>query len=168
MVEYDTKTIQQNIGISSVIPIYINEIPDVDHSFAAQDQPGEVDPSKPATDEEIANNSLIANAIMTLSEYYLAYKLAVDPEQNFRVLLLDRSLSTERASLLYETRKTDFWDSKSTLIGYINSSGGQVDKNDLAIARLHVYNKGFRFTCCQEQTSCTMPSFACPRKQNPN
>jgi len=139
-VEYDAKTIQQNLGISSVVPIYVNEITDVDHSFAAQDQPGEVDPSKPATDEEIANNSLIANAIMTFSEYYLAYKLAVDPAQNIRILLMDRSLSTERASLLYETRKTDFWDAKSALVGYV-SDGRQFDRNDLAIARHHVWNK---------------------------
>jgi hypothetical protein len=139
-VDYDAKTLGQNIGVSSVVPIYVNEIPDVDQSFAAQEQPGEVDPSKPATDWEIANNSLIANAIMTFSEFYLAYKLAVDPAQNFRVLLMDRSLSTERASLLYETRKTEFWDAKSALIGYA-SGGRQVDKNDLAIARQHVCNK---------------------------
>jgi hypothetical protein len=139
-VDYDVKTIQQNIGVSSVVPIYVNEIPDVDHSFAAQDEPAEVDPSKLATEQEITNNSLIANAIMTFSEFYLAYKLAADPQQSFRVVLMDRSLSTERASLLYETRKTDFLEAKSTLIGYV-SGGRQVDKNDLAIARQHVYNK---------------------------
>jgi hypothetical protein len=139
-VEYDAKTIQQNVGLSSVVPMYINEIPDVDISFSAQEQPSEVNPSKPATDEEIANNSLIANVIMTFSECYLAYKLAVDPEQNIKVLLMDRSLSTERASLLYETRKTDFWDAKSTLVGY-NSEGRKVDRNDLAIARQHVCNQ---------------------------
>jgi hypothetical protein len=139
-VDYDVKTIQQNIGVSSVVPIYVNEIPDVDLSFAAQEQPGEVDPSKLATEQEIANNSLIANAIMTFSEFYLAYKLAADPEQNFRVLLMDRSLSTERASLLYDTRKMDFWDAKSALVGYV-SGGRRVDKNDLAIARQHVCNR---------------------------
>jgi hypothetical protein len=139
-VEYDAKTIQHNIGISSVIPIYVNEIPDVDHSYAAQEQPGEVNPSKPTTDEEIANNSLIANAIMTLSEYYLAYKLAVDPTENLRVLLLDRSLSTERASLLYESRNISYWKEKSALVGYC-ISGKKFDTNDLAIARHHVCNK---------------------------
>ena len=139
-IEYDTKTLDQNIGISSVVPVYVNEIPDVDHSFAAQEQPGEVDPSKPASDEEIANNSFIANAIMTFSEYYLAYKLAVDSEQNFKVLLMDRSISTERASLLYESRKTSFWDDKSALVGY-SVNGKKVDANDLAIARHHVCNK---------------------------
>ena len=139
-VEYDAKTIQRNIGISSVIPIYVNEIPDVDHSYAAQEQPGEVNPSKPTTDEEIANNSLIANAIMTLSEYYLAYKLAVDPAENLRVLLMDRSLSTERASLLYESRNISYWKEKSALVGY-SINGKKFDTNDLAIARHHVCNK---------------------------
>lgn len=139
-VEYDAKTIQQNIGISSVVPVYVNEIPAVDTSFMAQEQPGEESPSKPATDEEIANNSLIANAIMTFSEFYLAYKLAVDPQQNLRVILLDRSISTERASLLYESRKTSFWEEKSALVGY-SVNGMKVDANDLAIARHHVCNK---------------------------
>ncbi len=139
-VKYDAKTLDQNIGISSVVPIYINEIPDVDHSFAAQEQPGEVDPSKPATDEEIANNSLIANAIMTFSEFYLAYKLAIDPIQNFEIILMDRSLSTERAKLLYESRKITFWEQKSALINY-DINGTKVDANDLAMARHHVCNK---------------------------
>ena len=139
-VEYDMKTLKQNIGISSVVPIYVNEILDVDHSFAALDQPAEVDPAKPYTDEEIANNSLIANAIMTFSEFYLAYKLAVDREQNFRILLMDRSLSTERASLLYESRKIGFWIEKSALVGY-SINGARVDGNDLTIARHRVWNK---------------------------
>jgi hypothetical protein len=139
-VTYDAKTLEQNIGISSVVPIYVNEILDIDHSFAATEQPGEVDPSKPVTDEEIANNSLIANAIMTFSEFYLAYKLAADPEQNFRIILMDRSLSTERARLLYESRKTNFWDTKIALVGYIINRQ-KFDVNDLAIARHHVCNK---------------------------
>lgn len=140
-VKYDAKTIQQNMGISSVVPIYVNEIPDVDHTYAAQEQPAEVNPSKPATDEEIANNSLIANVIMTFSEYYLALKLATDPTQDTRVILMDRSLSTERASLLYETRKTGFTRVKSALLGY-QPEGAEValDANDLVTARQHVYN----------------------------
>jgi hypothetical protein len=34
--------------------------------------------------------------IKTEYEYYLAYKLATDPNQNTHIILLDRSLSTER------------------------------------------------------------------------
>jgi hypothetical protein len=140
-VTYDAKTMQQNMGISSVVPIYINEIPEVDTSFSAQEQPSEINPAKPVTDEEIANNSMIANAIMAFSEYYLAYKIVADPNQKTHVLLMDRSLSTERASLLYETRKTDFWNAKSTLLGYAANSGDAIDKNDLALARQHVCNQ---------------------------
>jgi hypothetical protein len=140
-VQYDAKTMQQSMGISSVVPIYINEIPEVDHTFSAQEQPSEINPAKTATDEEIANNSMIANAIMTFSEYYLAYKIAADPNQKTHVILMDRSVSTERASLLYETRKTDLWNAKTTLIGY-NTSGGDspIDKNDIIIARQHMSN----------------------------
>jgi hypothetical protein len=140
-VEYDERTLQRGMGISSVVPIYINEIPDVDTSYSAQEQPGEVNPAKPMTDEEIANNSLIANAIMTFSEYYLAYKLAADPAQDTRIILLDRSLSTERASLLYETRKTGFWNAKTAIVG-CKASGDDstIDKNDIIIARQHVSN----------------------------
>jgi hypothetical protein len=138
-VAYDERTLQSSMGISSVVPIYINEIPDVDTSYAAQEQPGEVNPAKPMTEEEIANNSLIANAIMTFSEYYLAYKIAADPNQKTHVILMDRSLSTERASLLYETRKTNFWKAKTALVGCQSSSDDTpIDKNDIIIARQHV------------------------------
>jgi hypothetical protein len=163
-VEYDAKTIQQNLGVSSVVPIYVNEIPDVDHTFAAQEQPDELSPAKSLTDEEIANNSLIANAIMTFSEYYLAYKLAADPAQDTRIILMDRSLATERASLLYETRKTDFWKAKSALVDYkAGNDDIPIDKNDLAIARQHVCNQAlalpppradylrYAITCLAEQ-----------------
>jgi hypothetical protein len=140
-VAYDERTLQRSMGVSSVVPIYINEILDVDTSYAAQEQPGEVNPAKPMTDEEIANNSLIANVIMTFSEYFLAYKLAADPAQDARVILLDRSLSTERASLLYETRKTGFWNAKTALVGCKpNGAGIPIDKNSLIIARQHVLN----------------------------
>ena len=145
LIRYDAKTIQQNMGISSVVPIYINEILDVDHTFSAQEQPSEINPAKTATDEEIANNSMIANAIMTFSEYYLAYKIAADPNQKTHVIFMDRSLSTERASLLYETRKTDFWNAKTTLIGCSTSGGDTpIDKNDIIIARQHVSNQALR------------------------
>ena len=142
---YDHKTIEQNMGISSVVPIYINEIPDVDHTYAAQEQPNETNPARAATEGEIANNSLIANTIMTFSEYYLALKLATDPAQNTNVILMDRSLSTERASLLYETRKTNFWHAKTALIGYQTQNNNQtIDAIDLALARQHVSSAKLR------------------------
>ena len=46
------------MGISSVVPMYINEIPDVDQVFFAQEQPSEVSPNKTLTDEGIINNAI--------------------------------------------------------------------------------------------------------------
>ncbi len=143
-IQYDQKTLEQTMGLSSVVPIYINEIPDIDHSFASSEQPDQLDPEKTMTDEEIANNSMIANTIMTFSEYYLALKLAMDSTRDTHIILMDRSLSTERANLMYETRKTGkagAWQAKCTQIGY-EIDGTAVDQNDLIIARQHIVNKG--------------------------
>jgi hypothetical protein len=49
-------------------------------------------------------------------------------------------LSTDRAILLYETRKTEFWDVKCSLKGYrIGEDESPVEQADLAIAR-HVFS----------------------------
>jgi hypothetical protein len=140
-VEYDAKTIQQSTGISSVVSIYVNEIPEVDQAFFAQGQPSEVSPNKVLTDEGIISNATIANSMMTFSEYYLAYKLAADPNRDTRIILLDRSLSVDRASLLYDTSKMEYWTAKSSLLGY-KIDDVALDVNDLAVARQHVYNRG--------------------------
>jgi hypothetical protein len=139
--KYDAKTIQQSTGMSSVVPIYVNEIPEVDQAFYAEGQPGETSPNKALTDEGIISNANIANSIMTFSEYYLAYKLAADPDKSTRIILLDRSLSVDRASLLYDTSKMEYWTAKSSLLGY-KIGEASVDVNDLALARQHVYNAG--------------------------
>ena len=138
-VQYDAKTIQQGTGMSSVVPIYVNEIPEVDQAFYAEGQPGETSPNKALTDEGIISNATIANAIMTFSEYYLAYKLAADPNRDINIILLDRSLSVDRASLLYDTSKMEYWTAKSSLLGY-KIDDAPMDVNDLAIARQHIYN----------------------------
>ncbi len=138
-IEYDERTIQQGTGISSVVPIYVNEIPDVDQTFSAPGQPEELNPSKQLTDEAIVDNSIIANSIMTFSEYYLAYKLAAKQHQNTQIILLDRCLSSERASLLYDTSKTELWRNKSAILG-LKVDGTPIDENDLSIGRHCVSN----------------------------
>ncbi|NWG10762.1 hypothetical protein HXY33_03295 [Candidatus Bathyarchaeota archaeon] len=137
--ECDDKTAKQGAGISSVVPIYVNEIPDVDQTFFDASQPREISLAKPLTDESIISNASIANWIMTFAEYYLAYKLATDPDQNMHIIFLDRSLSIERASLLYDTSKIDFWKAKSSIIGY-KIDNEPFDINDLTIARQYVSN----------------------------
>jgi hypothetical protein len=137
-VRHDAKTIQQSTGMSSVVPIYVNEIPEVDQAFYADGQPGETNP-KALTAEGIISNATIANSIMTFSEYYLAYKLAADPNRDTRIILLDRSLSVDRASLLYDTSKMEYWNAKCSLLGY-KVGDARLDGNDLALARQHSHN----------------------------
>jgi hypothetical protein len=140
LVKYDRRTIQQGAGISSVVPVYINEIPDIDQAFFNAEQPEEISLNKPLIDEAIISNATIANWIMTFAEYYLAYKLATSPDQNVRIILLDRSLSIERASLLYDTSKRELWEAKSSVIGY-KVDDEPIDINDLTIARQCVCNQ---------------------------
>ncbi len=138
-VKYDERTSQHGAGISSVVPIYVNEIPDVDQTFFEASQPDEISLAKPLTEESIINNATVANWIMTFAEYYLAYKLATDNEQNFRIILMDRSLSIERASLLYDTSKRALWEAKSNILGY-KIDGEPIDMNELTLARHLVCN----------------------------
>ncbi len=140
LVEYDEKTMQERAGISSVVPIYINEIVDLDQAFYGDEPSDGFNLDRPLTDESIIDNSTIASWIMTFSEYYLAYKLVTDQTQNIRILLLDRSLSIERASLLYDTSKHEFWRTKSNIRGY-KVDGEPIDDNDLTIARQYVCNQ---------------------------
>ena len=137
-VRFDAKTIQHSTGMSSVVPIYVNEIPEVDQAFYAEGQPGETN-SKALTDEGIISNATIASSMMTFSEYYLAYKLAADNNRGTNIILLDRSLSVDRASLLYDTSKMEFWNVKCSLIGY-KMGDARLDCNDLALARQHSHN----------------------------
>lgn len=140
VVEYDERTLQQGAGISSVVPVYVNEVPDIDQTFFEARQPDEINLNRLLTDESIINNATIANWIMTFAEYYLAYKFATDSDQKIRIIFLDRSLSIERASLLYDTSKSDLWKTKSSIIGY-KVDGEPVDINDLTIARQWVCNQ---------------------------
>ncbi|MGQ9641223.1 MAG: hypothetical protein ACUVUF_03750 [Candidatus Bathycorpusculaceae bacterium] len=139
IVQYDERTAQQGAGISSVVPVYVNEIPDIDQTFFEVEQPEEISLGKPLMDETIISNATIANWIMTFAEYYLAYKFATDLSQNIRIIFLDRSLSIERASLLYDTSKREMWEAKSSIVGY-KVDGEPIDVNDLTIARQHVCN----------------------------
>ena len=133
-VVYDSRFLERGAGVSSVVPMYISEVPDVDQTFFDLEEPGELSVSKPLVDETIISNATIANWIMSFAEYYLAYKLITDPEKDIRILLMDRTLSGERGSLLYDTSKRELWEKKGSLIGF-EVDGVPVDVNDLAYGR---------------------------------
>ena len=134
LVEYDSRFLEEGAGVSSVVPMYISEVPDVDQTFFDLEEPGELSVSKPLIDETIINNATIANWIMSFAEYYLAYKLVTNPDKSIRILFMDRALSAERASLLYDTSKRELWKAKSSMIGY-EVDGVPIDVNDLAYGR---------------------------------
>ena len=136
-VEYDSRFLERGAGASSVVPMYISEVPDVDQTFFDLEEPGELSVSKPLVDETIISNATIANWIMSFAEYYLAYKLITDPERNIQILLMDRTLSGERGSLLYDTSKRELWEKKGALIGF-EVDGVPIDRNDLAYGRYYV------------------------------
>jgi len=53
MVEYGSKFLEEGAGVSSVVPIYISEVPDVDPTFFDWEEPGELSVSKSFVDETI-------------------------------------------------------------------------------------------------------------------
>ncbi|MHA2385314.1 MAG: hypothetical protein ACXAEE_03795, partial [Candidatus Thorarchaeota archaeon] len=100
--EYEEQFLERGIGLSSVLPIYINEVPLVDQTILARAEDGSVDHTVAHSDSWIIDNSAFADYMMTLSEFYLAYRL-VSGESPVDILLMDRVCSSEISSSYAET-----------------------------------------------------------------
>jgi hypothetical protein len=138
VVEYEDHFLKSGRALSSCVPVYVNEVPEIDQSFIQPGEISEISLTRPLTDEAIANNSTVANWIMTFSEFYLAYRLARE-ENGPRIILLDRSLATMLASLIYDTSRRKLWKTNGALVGF-EVDGLPIDINDLAYARHHLDN----------------------------
>ncbi|RLI47312.1 hypothetical protein DRO69_00910 [Candidatus Bathyarchaeota archaeon] len=138
-VTYSNELLEEGCGISSCVPVYINVVPEIDQTFFREEEPGELSLSRPLADQEIVDNSKIANWIMTFSEYFLAYKLATDSEENIKILLLDRAISGEVSSIVYDTAKRSYWSTNCAILGY-EVDGTPIDENDLFFGRHRVLN----------------------------
>ena len=136
-VEYENHFLKGGRALSSCIPVFVNEVPEIDQSFFQQGGSSEVTTARPLTDEMIANNSTIPAWIMTLSEFYLAYRLAKEPDPP-RIILLDRSLSSTFPNLIFDSSKRQLWMSNGALRG-LQLDNIPLDVNDLAYARYHFY-----------------------------
>jgi len=130
-VEYLTRFSEEGVGVSSCVPMYVNEIVNVEQAYMELGENGNVTVDRPLTDEAVVNNCTIANWIMTFSEFYLAYKLA--KQGDAKILLLDRSLCTMHGSLVYDTRGRRLWNT-CAILGY-GLGGTKIDVNDLAYNR---------------------------------
>src|SRR3989454_12434870 len=137
-VEYEDHFLKSGRALSSCVPVYVNEVPEIDQSFIQPGEVSEISLTRPLTDEAIANNSTVANWIMTFSEFYLAYRLSRE-EDGPRILLLDRSLATMLASLIYDTSRRKLWKSNGALVG-LEFDDVPIDINHLADARHHLDN----------------------------
>ena len=109
-VEHAGKLLESGRGISSCVPLYVNEVPDVDSMIDT------LDSKKPLDDEAVFDNSRIADWIMSFSEFYLAYRLVAD--EDVRILLMDRTLSGEHSALISDTAYGRKLEEKSGLCGY--------------------------------------------------
>jgi hypothetical protein len=135
--EYSTRFTEKNIGVSSCVPIYVNEVVDIEQTYMEMAEGEDVTVERSLTDETVINNSSIANWIMTLSELYLAYKLA--KQSDVKILLLDRSLCTTHSSLVYDTRRRRLWN-YCAILGH-EIEGKTIDHNDLQYNRHRLVNQ---------------------------
>ncbi len=137
VLNYSAKTSEETVGISSCIPMYVNEVVDAEHAFMELAAGDAKTVSKPLTDEMVVNNASIANWVMTFSEFYLAYKL-VASQPSLKILFMDRSLSTTHGSLIFDTKHSPLW--KTCAIQDCEIGGEKVDENDLAYSRHRIIN----------------------------
>ena len=135
-VVYDTGFLEKGHGLASCVPIYVDSIPEVEPQMALSQAEGQTI-SHPLTEESTVDNSTIANWIMLFSELYLAYTLARSRE--FKIVLLDRSLSGTQSSLIYDTSKRPLWKRQCAILG-CKIDGVELDDQDLAVGRYHTPN----------------------------
>ena len=117
-ITYDEKYLERGVGVSSVLPVYISEVPLIDQTLLLRGEDGQVDDSFTFTDAWVVDNAAFADFLMGLAEFYLGYKL-VSTQNPVDILLLDRVFSSEVASFYAET--SDFrlsLDHECGLIGH--------------------------------------------------
>ncbi|MGY5860739.1 MAG: hypothetical protein RTU63_15335 [Candidatus Thorarchaeota archaeon] len=133
-ISYEEKFLEHGIGISSVLPVYISEVPQIDQTLLVRSENGEVDHSISYSDSWVIDNSAFADFMMGLSEFYLGYTL-VNSEDPVDILLHDRVFSSEVASFYAET--SDFrldLDHECGLMGY-KIDGRPLTKTEWVYAR---------------------------------
>ncbi|TFG99890.1 hypothetical protein E4H12_01145 [Candidatus Thorarchaeota archaeon] len=134
IITYDEKYLEHGVGVSSVLPVYISEVPQMDQTLLVRAEDGEIDHSISYSDSWVVDNSAFADFMMGLSEFYLGYQL-VSAEDHVDILLHDRVFSSEVASFYAET--SDFrlnLDHESGLIGY-KIDGRPLTKTEWVYAR---------------------------------
>jgi len=133
-VKYDTGFVQKGEGLASCVPIYVDSIPEVDPQAQLSQTSNQLTMSRPETQQDTVDNSTIANWLMLFSELYLSYKLAKSGD--YRIILLDRSLSGTLSSLMYDTSRRALWKRQCAIIN-IAVDNVPLDDRELAYGRYH-------------------------------
>ncbi len=137
-VEYMGSFTKGTATVSTVAPVYISKVPEIDQEFF-DPRDGEVIIERPLSDQYIIDNSSIADVLMTFSEYFLAYKIATSPIQKTQLLLIDRTLSGSHSSILYDTAKRYNWSRNLGILGF-TVEGTPITKEDLLFCRHRILN----------------------------
>ena len=137
-ISYSESYLKEGQGISSCVPLYVNQVLELDQTFISKSGE-EVKPTFKVGDEFLLENTRIADSIMHFAEYYLAYRLLKDPERRIGILLFDRTLSGDQAALIASTSNFDLW--KGCAIYDSGVNGEKTDLNDLAFGRYAVCNE---------------------------
>jgi hypothetical protein len=135
--KYDDKFLDKGREISSCVPVYINQIPEIDTSFYdSQNQHTSI--LNQFSEEGILDNTNISKSLMTFSEFFLAYTIASSKQAD--IIFMDRSLSNMYSSLFYDTSKKDDWEETCSLLGY-RIDDIPFDSNDFTLARHNICNE---------------------------
>ena len=137
-VSYESGLIGRGRGFSSCVPIYVDRVHQVDQTVLQTVHGTESTISRPVGEQALVDNSTIASWIMTFSEFYLAYHM-VNAEA-VRLLLIDRSLSGTRTSLMYDTSKRQRWKSECAICDF-ELDGLPFDMNEIELARHHIIDE---------------------------
>ena len=133
-VRYDTGFVQKGEGLASCVPIYVDSIPEVDPQAQLSQTGSQLTMSRPETQQDTVDNSTIANWLMLFSELYLSYKLARSGD--YRIILLDRSLSGTLSSLMYDTSRRALWKRQCSICT-LEIENQPLDECELAYGRYH-------------------------------
>ena len=135
IVSYSSNIFESGRGISACVPIYVNEVSNVDQLTFGEGKEEE-EFSITLEDTEVINNAQISHWMMNFAEYFLAYKMIVD--EGVKILLLDRNLSGDQAGFISKTSRRSLW-SKLAIHG-LETDGLKLDVNHLEILRYYILN----------------------------
>lgn len=140
-IEYRHDYTNKGRGITSVIPLNVTEIVEIDTQFDLDILHS--DAGVQSSEDVLLDQSSIADSVMLFSEYFLAYRTLVEStDPKAHILLLDRTISGDHSALIARTQKQVLWKKTVNLIGYKlkSTKWRPFDENDFFWARWFMAN----------------------------